>query len=76
MVLLPNQPVKGMQEPEKSEKVTAKLTAILPDKPLSRTINPNSGNEGKAASGRGRPLGATGEGGWRRAKKSAIVRQE
>jgi hypothetical protein len=62
MLLLPNQPVKAMQEPEKSGKVTAKLTAILPDKPLSRTINPNSGKERNAASGRGRPVRATGEG--------------
>jgi hypothetical protein len=62
MLLLPNQPVKAMQEPEKSGKVTAKLTVILPDKPLSRTTNPNSGNEGNVESGRGRPTGATGEG--------------
>ncbi len=62
MLLLPNQPVKAMQEPEKSGKVTAKLTAILPDTSLSRAINPNGGNEGNAESGRGRPVGATGEG--------------
>jgi hypothetical protein len=62
MLLLLNQPVKAIQKPEKSGKVTAKLTAILRNTPLSRTINPNSGNERNAASGRGRPLGATGEG--------------
>jgi hypothetical protein len=68
MMLLPNQPVKAMQEPEESGKVTAKLTAIIPDTPLSRAINQDTGNERNAASGRGRPLGATGEGVGQRRK--------
>jgi hypothetical protein len=44
------------------QKVTAKLTAILPDTPLSRTNNPDTEKERNAASGRERPIGATGEG--------------
>jgi len=48
-----------MKEPQK---VTAKLTAIIPDTPLSRTTNTDAENERNAASGRGRPVGATGEG--------------
>ena len=42
--------------------MTAKLTAILRDTPLSRTINQDTENERNVASGHGRPIGATGEG--------------
>jgi hypothetical protein len=59
-LLLLNKPVKAMKE---LQKVTAKLTAIVRDTPLSRAINQDTEKERNAASGRGRPLGATGEGG-------------